>query len=65
MLHANKIVFLCVATHFNILRNIADAASELFLKVRGQNEQSFEKSDIVFWLQIGWPKKRKWLINAP
>ena len=43
MLHANKIVFLCVATHFNILRNIADAASELFLKVRGQNEQKFWK----------------------
>ena len=41
MLHASKIVFLCAATHFNILRNIADAASEFFLKVRGQNEQKF------------------------
>ena len=37
MLHATKIVFLGVATHYNILRNIANAASKLCLQVRGQN----------------------------
>ena len=39
MLHASKIVFLGPATHQNILRNIADAASKLCLQVRGQNGQ--------------------------
>ena len=43
MLHASKIVFLGVATHYNILRNIANAASKLFLKVCGQNGQRFWK----------------------
>ena len=37
MLHASKIVFLGVATHYNILLNIANAASKLCLQVRVQN----------------------------
>ena len=41
MLLASKIVFLDVATHYNILRNIADAASKLCLQVRGQNGHHF------------------------
>ena len=43
MLHARKIVVLGVATHYNILRNIADAAIKLCLQVRGQNGQYFRK----------------------
>ena len=58
--------FLGVATHYNILRNIADAAIKLCLQVRGQNGQHFRKNrQIVFWLSIGWLKKRNWLINVP
>ena len=45
MLHASKIVFLGVATPYNILRHIADAASKLCLQVRGQNVNIFENSD--------------------
>ena len=51
MFHASKIVFFGVATHYNILRNIADAASKLCLQVRGQNGQQMRKKwQIVFWL---------------
>ena len=43
--------FLGVATHYNILRNIADAAIKLCLQVRGQNGQHFRKKwQMVFWL---------------
>ena len=37
MVHASKIVFLGVATHYNILHNMANAASKLCLQVRVQN----------------------------
>ena len=64
MLHASKIVFLGVATHYNILRHIADAESKLCLQVRGQNGKHFRKKwQIVFWLCIGWPKRENgWLM---